>query len=285
MISLAKRNIMLFFRDRSAIFFSLLSVFIIIGLYVFFLGDAWIKGFDPSMPNPEAVMGSWIMAGLLAVTSVSTTMGVFGTMVDDKSRDIYKDFVSSPIKRSSLTGGYIISSYVVGMIMCLVTLVLAEAYILYCGGELLSLTAILKVIGTLIVLNFTSTCMVMLFVTLFSSRKAFGTASTVLGTLIGFLTGIYLPIGQLPSGVQTVIKLFPISHGAALLRQLMMEVPMSVTFANVPAEYVKGFETELGVTLSFGDSFVTPAFSIVILLASGILFFVLATINMSRKKS
>ncbi len=285
MISLAKRNIMLFFRDRSAIFFSLLSVFIIIGLYVFFLGDAWIKGFDPSMPNPEAVMGSWIMAGLLAVTSVSTTMGVFGTMVDDKSRDIYKDFVSSPIKRSSLTGGYIISSYVVGMIMCLVTLVLAEAYILYCGGELLSLTAILKVIGTLIVLNFTSTCMVMLFVTLFSSRKAFGTASTVLGTLIGFLTGIYLPIGQLPSGVQTVIKLFPISHGAALLRQLMMEVPMSVTFANVPAEYVKAFETELGVTLSFGDSFVTPAFSIVILLASGILFFVLATINMSRKKS
>jgi multidrug/hemolysin transport system permease protein len=284
MISLAKRNIKLFFRDKSAVFFSLLSVFIIIGLYVFFLGDAWVSSFDESMPNPEVVMGSWIMAGLLAVTSVTTTMGVFGTMVEDKSRDIYKDFVSSPIKRSSLTGGYIISSYVVGMIMCLVTLVLAEAYILYCGGELLSLWAILKVIGILVVLNFTSTCMVMLFVTLFSSRKAFGTASTVLGTLIGFLTGIYLPIGQLPEGVQTVVKAFPITHGAALLRQIMMKVPMSVTFANVPAEYVQEFEEELGVTLSFGNSTVSPAVSIAILVVSGALFFILAAINMSRKE-
>jgi multidrug/hemolysin transport system permease protein len=170
------------------------------------------------------------------------------------------------------------------MIMCLVTLVLAEAFILYCGGELLSLAAILKVIGILVVLNFTSTCMVMLFVTLFSSRKAFGTASTVLGTLIGFLTGIYLPIGQLPEGVQTVVKAFPITHGAALLRQIMMKVPMSVTFANVPAEYVQEFEEELGVTLSFGNSTVSPAVSIAILVVSGALFFILAAINMSRKE-
>lgn len=284
MISLAMRNIKLFFRDKSAVFFSLLSVFIVIGLYVFFLGDAWISSFDENMTNPRAVMGSWIMAGLLAVTSVSTTMGVFGTMVDDKSLNIYKDFVSSPIRRRSLTGGYIISTYVVGMIMCLITLVLAEVYIVYCGGELLSIAAILKVIGTIFILNFTSTCMVMLFITVFSSRKAFGTASTVLGTLIGFLTGIYLPIGQLPSGVQTVIKVFPISHGAALLRQLMMENPMSVTFANVPAEYIQEFESELGVTLSFGDYVISPALSIAILAASGVLFFILASISMSRKE-
>lgn len=284
MISLAKRNIMLFFRDKSAIFFSLLSVFIIIGLYVFFLGDVWVSGFGPGMVKPKAVMAGWIMAGLLAVTSVTTTMGVFGGMVDDKDSNIYKDFVSSPIKRRSLTGGYIISSYVVGMIMCLITLVLAEAYIVYCGGELLSIMEILKVIGVLFIMNLTSTCMVMLFVSLFTSRKAFSTASTVLGTLIGFLTGIYLPIGQLPPGIQTVIKVFPVSHGAALLRQIMMKAPEAVTFANVPAQYLQEFNTEMGVTLSFGDSTVTSAGAIIILIASGILFFILAAINMNRKK-
>ncbi len=36
------RNLKLFFRDKSAVFFSLLAVFIIIGLYRFFLGDAWV---------------------------------------------------------------------------------------------------------------------------------------------------------------------------------------------------------------------------------------------------
>ncbi|HCD44303.1 MAG TPA: ABC transporter, partial [Lachnoclostridium sp.] len=34
-----ERNLKLFFRDRSAVFFYLLSVFIIIGLYALFLGD------------------------------------------------------------------------------------------------------------------------------------------------------------------------------------------------------------------------------------------------------
>ena len=34
-----KRNLRLFFRDKMSVFFSLLSVFIIIGLYVLFLGD------------------------------------------------------------------------------------------------------------------------------------------------------------------------------------------------------------------------------------------------------
>ena len=284
MISLAKRNMMLFFRDKSAIFFSLLSVFIIIALYVFFLGDVWVGSFDPSMEKPKAVMAGWIMAGLLAVTSVTTTMGVFGGMVEDKSNNVYKDFVSSPIKRRSLTGGYIMSSYVVGMIMCLITLVLGELYIVYCGGELLSALDILKVIGVLFVMNLTSTCMVMLFVSLFTSNKAFGTASTVLGTLIGFLTGIYLPIGQLPEGVQTVIKLFPISHGAALLRQIMMKAPEAITFANVPTQYLDEFNTEMGVTLGFGNSVITPSTSMIILIASAILFFMLAAINMNKKK-
>ena len=38
-LQLCRRNLLLFFRDKSAVFFSLLSVFIIIGLYALFLGD------------------------------------------------------------------------------------------------------------------------------------------------------------------------------------------------------------------------------------------------------
>ena len=40
-----KRNVRLFFRDRSAVFFSLLAVLIIIGLYALFLGDVWLSDF------------------------------------------------------------------------------------------------------------------------------------------------------------------------------------------------------------------------------------------------
>lgn len=46
MIGFAKRNLKLFFRDKSAVFFSLLAVFIIIGLYALFLGDVWTGGME-----------------------------------------------------------------------------------------------------------------------------------------------------------------------------------------------------------------------------------------------
>ena len=41
MLAFANRNLKVFFRDKTAVFFSLLAVFIVLGLYVLFLGDAW----------------------------------------------------------------------------------------------------------------------------------------------------------------------------------------------------------------------------------------------------
>ena len=41
---LIKRNLLIFFRQKSSVFFSLLGVFVIIGLYALFLGDMMEKG-------------------------------------------------------------------------------------------------------------------------------------------------------------------------------------------------------------------------------------------------
>ena len=146
MIGMAKRNLKLFFRDKSAVFFSLLAVFIIIGLYALFLGDVWTGSME-GMPEVRVLMDSWILSGLLAVTSVTTTMGAFGTMVDDKAKNITKDFSSSPIGRGRLAGGYILSSFIVGVIMTLVALVLVQGYILIEGGAFLGVIPLFKVIG------------------------------------------------------------------------------------------------------------------------------------------
>jgi multidrug/hemolysin transport system permease protein len=77
MIAITSRNLKVFFRDKSAVFFSLLAVFIIIGLYALFLGDVWVNSLT-EVHDARFLMDSWIMAGLLAVTSVTTTMGAFG---------------------------------------------------------------------------------------------------------------------------------------------------------------------------------------------------------------
>lgn len=283
MIQFAKRNLLVFFKDRSAVFFSLLASFIIIGLYVLFLGDLWKSSLD-EIENVGVLMNSWVMAGLLATTSVTTTMGAFEIMVNDKARKISKDFYSSPIKRNSLAGGYVLSAFIIGLIMSLITLILAETYIVAEGGKLLDIEAMAKVIIIIILADFVNTAMVFFITTFFESNNAFSTASTVIGTLIGFITGIYLPIGQLPEGVQWIIKLFPTSHAAVLLRQTMMEEGMANSFKDIPKEYVVDFKETMGVYFKFGEHKVSSIESVAILIGVGVLFFALAVVNVSRKK-
>lgn len=282
MLSIANRNLKIFFRDRAAVLFSLLAVFIILGLYVVFLGDT-IADSLPVIDGASVLINSWVLAGILAVTSVTSTMGAFGIMVEDRSRKILKDFTTSPLRRSRLTGGYILSACSVGVIMSVVTFILGELYILVLDGELLPLLSILKVLG-LIVLSVLASSSIVFFITTFlRSQNAFSAASTVIGTLIGFLTGIYVPMGSLPEAVQWVIKVFPISHAGVLIRNVMLERPMEVSFHGAPAGAQAEFTENMGVVYHFGSYQVEPWVSIVILLATTVLFFGLSLLSVSRK--
>ena len=283
MINFMKRNLLVFFKDKASVFFSLLSVFIIIGMYALFLGDVWTSGMK-DVPNARNIMDCWIVAGLISVTSVTTTMGAFGTMVEDKSRKIIKDIRSSPMPRVNIAGGYILSAFVIGVIMCVVALVLCQLYLLSSGGAMFSGVQLLKIFGLILLSTFSSTTLVLFIVSFFQSNNAFSIASTIIGTVIGFLTGIYIPIGSLPEGVQTVIKFFPPSHSAVLLRQVIMDDAIKTGFAGAPASAVSEFQQMLGVTFQIGGTTVTPLTSIIVLVVSGFLFLGLSMLSLSRKK-
>ena len=57
MLNLMQRNLKMFFRQKSAVFFSLLGVIIIIALYLLFLGDVWRSNFG-DIPGAGFLMDS-----------------------------------------------------------------------------------------------------------------------------------------------------------------------------------------------------------------------------------
>lgn len=283
MIGFTKRNLLIFFRDKSSVFFSLLGVFIILGLYVLFLGDAWTSNLS-DVPGAREMMDNWIIAGMLAVTTFTTSMGAFGIMINDKAMKITKDFYSSPISRNSIAGGYVLSSFFISLIMSVVTLVLGQIYIIANGGSMMGLLVILKVLILIVLSAFVNTAIIFFIVSFFKSQNAFATASTIIGTLIGFLTGIYLPISMLPEGVQWIIKLFPVSHAAALFRQVMMEAPITTSFKGMPPEHAAEFKDMMGVTFNFGDYTTTATASILILIVTAAVFYACSVYRVSLKK-
>lgn len=280
---LMKRNLKLFFRDRSAVFFSLMAVFIIIALYAVFLGDVWLSDSMRELQGTDYLMNSWLVSGLLAVASVTTTMGAFGVMIDDKVKKIDKDFNSSPVKRSVLTRGYLESAMLIGIIMSLVTFAVAEGYIKLNGGAWINPVAALKIVLLIFLSSMANTSLMCFIVSFFKSHHAFSTAGAVIGTLIGFLTGIYLPIGNLPASVQTVIKLFPASHAAALFRQVLMEEPLRISFNGIDVKYLNEFKEYMGITYSFGGHVVSPLTSLLILAGTGVVFYALSVWNLSGR--
>lgn len=276
------RNLKLYRRDKGALLFSILAVFIIIGLYVFFLGDIYksdLKEFE----RAGEMLDNWVMAGVLAVTSVTTTMGMLGTLVRDKEEGILKDFYCAPVKQHAIIGGYWLSTYIVGVCMSILAFVLAEVYVVAAGGKILEGKYILLVMGMILFTSFVNTSMMLLLVSFFKTINAFTTASTILGTLIGFITGIYLPIGMYPNAVQMVIKCFPASHAAVLFRKLMMAEVMEDAFYGVPAEVVLDVKKHLGIVYVWEDLVVETRTSIFFMLAASIIFYGIALYNLTRK--
>ena len=283
MISFVSRNLKVFFRDKMAVFFSLLAVLIVLGLYIFFLGDVWVDSF-PNIKGVKNLMNCWIIAGLIGVTSVTANMGAFGTMIEDKSKNKIKDFYVSPIKKSKIVGGYIISSFIVGSMMSVVTLIISQIYLVYSGVDVLNFKELTEVFLIILMTSLSNSAMILFIVSLFSSEKAFSTASTIVGTLIGFITGIYLPISMLPDSVQIIVKLFPTSHGISILRQIFMKKQMDISFADVSTNYINEFKESMGVVYYINDKLVSNTASVFILIASTIIFFSLAVLVLYRKK-
>jgi multidrug/hemolysin transport system permease protein len=264
------------------VFFSLLAVIILIALYVLFLGDMTAKGL-PDFPAKKALLTSWIIAGILAVTTTTTTLGSFGILVEDRANKTYMDFYSSPISRSKLVGGYIISALVVGFIMCMFTLIASNVFLLISGEAVLSFAQIIEAGSVIILSVLASGSMVLLLVSFFKTSNAFAAASTVIGTLLGFLAGIYIPIGSLPDYIQSVVKLFPVSHSAALFRQLLMEGPLLDAFSNSPSEIKQAFQIDMGMFYEINGEKTSKLFSVLYLCGTTLLFFVLSLLVLRRK--
>ena len=286
---LVKRIILLFFRDKANVFFSLLAVFIIIGLYVLFLGDMMEGMLQHQLgglmsDKIRVVMASITLAGMVAVTSVTGCMGALGISVDDKEIAA-KDFLTSPAPRSKITTGYIIGSATVGFIMTLAALVLSLAYILTRGGSIPGLTDIARLLLTVTLSVLCGNSIVYFLSVFVKTQNAFAAVSTVIGTLIGFLMGIYIPIGQLPDAVQMVIKFFPMSHAASMFRQVLVDVELAELFAQAPPEALQSFREMFGIVFIYGDISSSFWLSATVLALTTVVFFLLSLMVMRLRRN
>lgn len=297
LLRLIKRNILVYSRDRTNIFFSLLATIIVIGNMVLFLGKmntdnivdllnkyGGVRDAAADRANAEQMILLWTLAGIIIVNSVTITLSMIGIMIEDQALKRLSSFYVSPVNRTVFVLGYVLAAFIMGIIMCALTLVLGEVCAVLTGGQILSYAILIKSMLYIMLNVFSSTCLMFLIANAVHTTSAFAGLSTIIGTLVGFLAGIYLPLGMLPEKVQLVMKCLPMLHGASILRETLTKDIFAVTFANCPVELISEYKKAMGITLLFDDRVISDSFKIAFLLISGIVFIAISAI-LQRKRN
>lgn len=293
---LIKRNLLMYFRDRSAVFFSLLSMIIVIGLMVLFLGNmnkdnvidllqqyGGQRDVDLDSKNATYLIQVWTIAGLLVVNSLTVSLTMIGYMVEDEARKRLGSFYVAPVKRSVIAIGYVAASIIVASIICIFTLLIAQGYLFFSGEILFSVEQIIKIIGLIVINVFVYSSILFLVAVFVHSISAWSALGSIVSTLVGFVGAIYLPMGMLPNSVQTILKYIPILHGVSLFRKVCTEVALANTFTGIPIEVKEGYQRYMSITVDFDGNLVSAGTQLIFLILCGVITLIISSILMKQR--
>ncbi len=295
--SLLKRNILIFVRDRSAVFSSILSMLIMLGLMALFLGNMStedvIAVLNKAGGERDAVQDRahakylvqmWSLAGILTTNAVTVTMTVMGNMIKDKTTSRLASLFMTPVSRLRIALGYVLSAWIIGIMMCLVTLTAAQGYMAASGQPLLAGEACVKLAGMIALNTFVYAAIAYLAALFIDSESAWSGLLTITGTLVGFVGAIYLPMAALPEKVASVLKYLPVLHGASMMRRVCTQAAAETAFAGLPETLVDTFNEKMGVTVIMGEKTVSIGVQAGGLLILGIGVIGLAAFASRRRK-
>lgn len=287
MFELISRNRKVYTRDRLAFFMSFLSVIILILVYQVFLGQIQIDavkealGSDTASSDTIKMVNYWLISGLTTIISMTSTLGAFGVMVSDKEKKLSEDFKVSPISNFKAELSYAIFAILFGIILTMFSCVFAIG--IFNGfASLLDYSAkdYLTIFGIISLSTVLSASIILPILTFIQTSSAFTTLSTIVGTFIGFISGVYLSIGSVGETLQQVMTWFPMTQVNALLKQVLMKNSIAQVFNDAPSSVINEYKESYGVILQnasgnhLSNQFMLVYISIIIVALFTLRFFI-----------
>lgn len=295
-LELTARNIKVYIRDKGAVFFSLLSALIVICLMVFFLGDMNIDGiveildafssgeYEENKKNAELLVLTWTCAGILSINAVTVSLAVYSGMIKDRVNGKLNAIYTAPISRLKIALSYIASAWTASVIVCLLTLIITEGYGIINGIEPYTIMEHIELLVMIMINSFVYAALMYPLSLIAKSEGAWSGFGTVIGTLVGFLGGIYIPIGSLADSISGLMKCTPIIYGTSMFRKVMTKSILDSTFGGLPMEVVDEYREIMGIQLTVADYTLTLRDECLILLACGIIFLVIGMCMLKYEK-
>ena len=247
MLALLKRNFILYFRNRSGVFFSLLGALISFLLYIIFLQknltDSWSQ-----LPNSTNLLNNWLMGGTLAVTGMTTSFTALKQMVQDRENQVDQDLFLTDLGNWALQASYLISSIIISFVMQVFMFAVMSLYF----KESPVISHLPEITLIMLLSSLLSSVVNILLIYRFQSVDSLGKLATIVGTASGFLVGTYIPIGVLPEFAQIIMKCTPATYIASLYRQILMKERLETAFTG-NSSLLQEFQEKMGIQINWQE--------------------------------
>ena len=280
MLALLKRNFILYFRNRSGVFFSLLGALISFLLYIIFLQknltDAWSQ-----LPDSTNLLNNWLMGGTLAVTGMTTSFTALKQMVQDRENQVDQDLFLTDLGNWGLQTSYLISSIVISFVMQVFMYAVMSFYF----KESPVISHLPEIALIMLLSSLLSSLVNVLLIYRFQSVDSLGKLATIVGTASGFLVGTYIPIGVLPDSAQFFMKCTPATYIASLYRQVLMKERLETAFSGNNS-LLQEFQEKMGIQINWQELLTKEEtyFIVVIISLVAILLWMLFVKVFSKRK-
>ena len=154
--------------------------------------------------------------------AITVPLCACGVIIQDKNRGITADLLASPIPAPAARRLVLLRGGAGGLIVGGAVLVICFVWLACAGSWFLTAADVLGCIGTLVLSVLSSSTLLVFVVGFFRSQGAFTGLNVILGTVVGFLIGAYMPVSYFPTAVQYCTLFIPGTYSAGLLRNLMM---------------------------------------------------------------
>lgn len=230
-IGLTKRNMLVYFKDRQAVIFSLLTSIIVFTLYMLFLRNMYVDMLNKSLDgltdliqseDVEGFVNGFLLAGIMGSALITVPYNSLSTLVGDKERKIDFDILATPIKRGMIILSYFVAAALSTCIMTSLIMAVGLTAIQIMGNLYLSVSTILCCFGVVIIGSISATAFFIIFMMFFKSTSASGAFFGILSAASGFVIGAYIPVSEFSGSVQTVCNFFPASHVTVMIRKMLL---------------------------------------------------------------
>lgn len=233
-LGLTKRNLLLFFKDKQSIIFSLLTSMIVLALYLLFLKDTFVNAMDSAInqfpglsllidKNDKDMFANLILlTGILGSAMITVPYNCLITLVKDRENKVDYDILATPLKRGQIILSYFVSAAFSSIILTGIILAIGLATICMHGNIYLGTIDILKAFGVVALGSISATSIFMIVVLFLKTVSASGAFFGLLSAVSGFIIGAYIPISQFSEAVQTVCNIFPASQITIILRNVLI---------------------------------------------------------------